>query len=116
MRFSTKLNTKSFLQVKEPEGYGQKKTKGNAKPIVPATKGLIKGQKDIRSFTGNEMVNFKKPAVGGGAAKNIFGFGGTSFSVPSGSGMKLETKGQKRLFNRKLENNNFILDKQSTFK
>jgi len=54
---------------------------------------LIKGQKDIRSFTGNEMVNFKKPAVGGGAAKNIFGFGGTSFSVPSGSGMKLETKG-----------------------
>jgi len=99
----------TYTKVKEPEGYGQKKSKKETKEKVP------KGQKDIRSlFGGNSSSQSQgssgilngsarnpsqngstgKSSSGGGARGNIFGFGGTSFGSPgSNSGGGLKTKG-----------------------
>eukprot|EP00095_Tigriopus_kingsejongensis_P009843 maker-scaffold21_size687808-snap-gene-5.35 protein:Tk09843 transcript:maker-scaffold21_size687808-snap-gene-5.35-mRNA-1 annotation:"sprt-like domain-containing protein spartan" len=77
----------TFIKVKEPEGYGQKKS--GKKKVDPG-----KSQKDIRGFlgTGKEnlaSVNGERALESGGVGGNIFGFGGTSFGGSSG----LKTKG-----------------------
>ncbi len=127
--------------MKEPEGFGQKKSKGTSSKEQPALK---KGQKDIRSFVngssssqssssssqsgssssqgGPNINGFSNPGTsgssskgssggGGGAKGNIFGFGGTSFSSPGSSGGGLKTKGKT---NKEVNSNTIrVLNKTS---
>ena len=82
----------TYSKIKEPDGYGNKTAK---------KKEIDKSQKDIRSFVkSNVNSNDNKRNNGnnsgtllqGGGRGNIFGFGGSSFTSPSGVGM--QTKGR----------------------
>ncbi len=98
----------TYTKVKEPEGYGQKKSKKETK------ENGTKGQQDIRSLLGgnssqgssgkatqsgssgkSSQNKSTSQSSGGGARSNIFGFGGTSFTSPASSGGGLKTKGME---------------------
>lgn len=89
-----------FIKVKEPEGFGQKKS--SKRKLKLEDEG--KGQKDIRGFFGKkEGSNSSFPASstphgpsGSSASGNVFGFGGTSFGLPGtiGGGGGVATKGR----------------------
>jgi len=100
----------TFIKIKEPEGYGKKKA---GKRKLQMDDAAAKQSQDIRSLIAGGAPKAKgkenkatptdkaikgKPSStvtsggvdsGGGARGNIFGFGGTSFSGPSGGGIKV---------------------------
>lgn len=116
----------SFVKIKEPEGYGQKKKGEGKKPSNAgvAASATAKGQRDIRSLfdktniktggspsksqkgkghasvkgsSSKSVVGRGSPVKGGGGGRgNIFGFGGTSFGSSDGS--SLQTKGKTGSF------------------
>ena len=91
----------TFVKIKEPEGYGQKK---RSKKSQQEDENKPKGQKDIREYGKNSTgIPVTKPSTvvlgtsaktGRGVRGNIHGFGGTRYDAPSSSGISgLKTKG-----------------------